>query len=221
MVQFIIIVGGLGMLFARIMNPVRWHGRRRPIRFRTWPGDAAFNDSAFFSFSPFERLTLWGLVLFVVNEQLFFNTPIRLRFRTYQGTSSYKQAKRSMFTFVLLSVPATFALWLLGLAIFSFYGTQPNLARPVSGDLALYEFISTQLPSPIPGLIVAALLAKGMSTLAGGLNNLDHRRDGGRLSSIHQSGRPAGSAGRILPLDDARDRHRRRPHRYWFVASLR
>ena len=60
----------------------------------------------------------------------------------------------------------------MGLAIFSFYSHQPLDQQPASGDVALFRFISTQLPSPLPGLILAAMLAAVMSTLDSGINSL-------------------------------------------------
>ncbi len=171
--QFVILVGGMGILIAKILWVVPGgtvgviqyafeHGRGMP----------QLTDPSFYSPSPFVRLTIWGLVLFVINEQLFFNSADQIAIQRYLSTSSYREARRSMLTYAVLSVPAAFSLWFLGLAIFSFYGLQPPGERPVSGDQALYRFIGTQLPTPLPGLIIAALLAKGMSTLAGGFNSL-------------------------------------------------
>jgi SSS family solute:Na+ symporter len=71
-----------------------------------------------------------------------------------------------------MSLPVVLALYYVGLAIFSFYQHQPTEMRPATGDLALYQFIATELPSPLPGLILASMLAAVMSTLDSGINSL-------------------------------------------------
>jgi SSS family solute:Na+ symporter len=56
--------------------------------------------------------------------------------------------------------------------MFAFYSGLPEGQRPVHGDTALFKFIATELPTPIPGLILSAMLAAIMSTLDSGINSL-------------------------------------------------
>jgi len=63
-------------------------------------------------------------------------------------------------------------LWFVGIAIFSYYSQQPEELRPTQGDLALYTFIGNNLPVPVLGLILSAMLAAAMSTLDSGINSL-------------------------------------------------
>jgi Na+/proline symporter len=62
-------------------------------------------------------------------------------------------------------------LWFLGFAIFTYYSQNPD-PRVTSGDTAFFIFVATKLPPPIPGLIMAAMLAAVMSTLDSGINSL-------------------------------------------------
>jgi Na+/proline symporter len=62
-------------------------------------------------------------------------------------------------------------LWFIGLAIFTYYSQNPD-ASVTSGDTAFFTFIATKLPTPVPGLIMAAMLAAVMSTLDSGINSL-------------------------------------------------
>ena len=72
----------------------------------------------------------------------------------------------------ILGVPFACVLWFLGLAVFSYYGQHPEEAHGLTGDTALFRFISTKLPSPLPGLVISAMLAAVMSTLDSGMNSL-------------------------------------------------
>ena len=71
----------------------------------------------------------------------------------------------------MLSIPFSIVLWIVGLGIFTFYSLHPDV-KVTGGDTAFFTFISTQLPTPIPGLIMAAMLAAVMSTLDSGINSL-------------------------------------------------
>ena len=58
-------------------------------------------------------------------------------------------------------------------AIYTYYRQNPDPALgPGSGDAAFFHFVSTQLPSPVPGLFMAAMLAAIMSTLSSGMNSM-------------------------------------------------
>ena len=129
-------------------------------------------DDGFFSFDPYVRVTLWMVILSPLAASLFANSADQISIQRLLGTKSYAQAKRSMFVFVALQLPIMLVLWTVGLVIFSFYGHQPEQTRPASGDLALFQFIGTQLPTPIPGIIMAGMLAAVLSTLDSATNSL-------------------------------------------------
>ena len=59
----------------------------------------------------------------------------------------------------------------VGLAIFTYYGQNPD-PRVQEGDIALFTFISTRMPTPLAGFLLSAMLAAAMSTLDSGMNSL-------------------------------------------------
>ena len=173
MVQFVILAGGMTwVLFAAVnrgpggmVEVVQYaieHGRGMP----------ELQDPQFYSVSPYVRISLWVLIFGVFSEFLFYNSSDQIAIQRLLSTSAYSQAKRSMYTFVVVSIPVTVVLWFIGMAVFAYYGQMPEAQRPVDGDLALFRFIAHELPAPIPGLIVAAMLAAVMSTLDSGINSL-------------------------------------------------
>lgn len=173
MIQFVILAGGVAWIVVAAVNRIPG-GTMEVVNYAVTHerGLSELNDPSFYSLSPYVRLTLWALVFTTFSEYLFYNSSDQIAIQRLLSTSNYKQAKRSTLTFVFVSIPVTLALWFMGLAIFAFYGQAPAETRPVDGDLALFRFIATELPSPVPGFIVAAMLAAVMSTLDSGINSL-------------------------------------------------
>lgn len=131
-----------------------------------------FGRPEFYTFSPYVRLTFWLLLIGIFMEYLFYNSSDQISIQRLLSTSSYKQAEKSVWMFALLGVPFSFVLWFLGLAVFAYYSRHPAEIAGVSGDEALFRFISVHLPSPLPGLVISAMLAAVMSTLDSGMNGL-------------------------------------------------
>lgn len=170
--QFLVMVCGLALIAWKIITQV--------------PGGTAgiFNyaiennhfiskpDAEFFSFSPYIRLTFWLVMMRMFVEYLFYNSSDQFALQRLLCTSSYQQAKRSMFAMVIMDLPMMLSMWFIGLGIWVFYQHQSAAVRPQNPDLAMIRFIVMELPSPIRGLIIAALLAAAMSTLVGGYNSL-------------------------------------------------
>jgi SSS family transporter len=173
LIQFVVLVGGMLVLLGKICLAVP--GGALGIleySFAQGHGPTGLSDPSFYSISPYVRLSLWGLVIFIANDQLFYNSSDQMAIQRLLSTSSYRQARRSLYSCAAMQLPVFLGLWFVGLAIFAFYGLLPPDQRPLHGKSALYHFIGTHLPAPLPGLMIAAMLAAVMSTLAGGFNSL-------------------------------------------------
>lgn len=134
-------------------------------------GMSEFGKSEFYSWNPYVRLSFWFISIGLLVEALMYSCADQISIQRLLSTSSYENAKKAMIVNTFLSMPFTFVLWFIGFAIFSFYSQYPD-PRVTSGDTAFFTFITTQLPSPFPGLLFAAMLAAAMSTLDAGLNSL-------------------------------------------------
>ena len=128
------------------------------------------SDSAFYEFDLYAQMTLWTILISTFSQFMFYNSSEQIAIQRLLSTSGLDQAKRSMWMYVSLLLPMMAVLWYLGLAIFSFYQHQPADARPEQGDLALFRFIAQELPTPLPGIILSAMLAAVMSTVDSGVN---------------------------------------------------
>lgn len=74
----------------------------------------------------------------------------------------------------IISLPVASVFWLIGLGLFVFYAKDAAGALPEGihpGEVFSY-FITTQLPAPVPGLLMVALLAAVFSTIDSGMNSL-------------------------------------------------
>jgi SSS family transporter len=130
------------------------------------------SDPGFYGLEPRRRVTLFAICAGILNEQMFFNSSDQVALQRLLSTSGYAQARRSLFASATLLVPVLCLLWFIGLSIFAFYRQLPAEQRPTKGDMALFHFIATELPSPLPGLILSAMLAAVMSTLSAAMNSL-------------------------------------------------
>ena len=171
-VQFVVLVGGLIIiLLVCIMKVPDGITGIIDYSFSHERGFEYFKDSRFYSLSPFIRLNLWVIIISAISSEMFNNACDQISIQRLLSTSSYGQAKKSLFTYAFIALPWGLVMYLVGLAIFVFYAQNPAGVE-LSGDTALFRFISTELPSPVPGIIISAMLAAVMSTLDSGINSL-------------------------------------------------
>ncbi len=171
--QFIVLVGGVVLVSVMCISSVDG-GAAGVVRyaFENGRGFEGFKDPDFFSLNPYVRLTFWFMFIAIFYEHMFYNSSDQISIQRLLSTSSYAHAKKSLYTFVVIGLPFGCMLWFLGLAIFAYYGQHPAEANGITGDTALFTFVAVNLPSPIPGLIISAMLAAVMSTLDSGMNSL-------------------------------------------------
>lgn len=91
----------------------------------------------------------------------------------YMTTSSLKQAQRSVWADVAVSVPWAFVIYGLGTALYIYYKQHPEQLNPaIASDGILPMFIAQQVPVGLSGLIIAAIFAASMSTLEGSIHSV-------------------------------------------------
>ncbi|MEM7698924.1 MAG: sodium/solute symporter [Verrucomicrobiota bacterium] len=92
----------------------------------------------------------------------------------YVTTSSEQAAARSLWLNVPLVLLGSFLFFALGIALYAFYKTQPELLDPTleRNDGILPFFILQNLPVGVAGLIVAGIFAAAQSTISSSLNSV-------------------------------------------------
>ena len=89
----------------------------------------------------------------------------------YLTARSDKEAKKASFMGVFMSVPAWALFMFIGTCLFIFYQQNPTLLpADIVNDKVFPEFIKTQMPIGITGLIVAALVAGAISSIDSDVN---------------------------------------------------
>lgn len=174
--QFLILVVGIGYVLVVLGGKVDggW-SEILNYSFANGHGFEAEKDlSAFFSFNPYERFTFWLLIVGMISLYTFTYGADQLVIQRLLSTPSYKHALKATIINQIISLPVASIFWMIGLGLFVFYtkgavGALPEGIHP--GEVFSY-FITTQLPSPVPGLLMVALLAAVFSTVDSGMNSL-------------------------------------------------
>ena len=170
--QFVVLVGGL--IIAIVVLCYKIDGGffgAITYTFSNGHGVDRFAEPNFYLCNPYVRLSFWLILIGKIMSPLTQASSDQIMIQRLLSTSSYKNAFKAQLTSTCLNIPFTLVLWFLGFAIFTYYGQNPD-PRVTAGDTAFFMFVSTKLPPPVPGLIMAAMLAAVMSTLDSGINSL-------------------------------------------------
>lgn len=129
-----------------------------------------------FSFDPTLRVTVWAILIGGTCHNLVLLGTDQVAIQRYMTATSLKTARRSMWLKLVISLPAFSAFYLTGLVLFAFYhnaGVDPLAAGQISkADQILPYFVVNELPSGLPGLLIAGVFAATMSTISSGINSL-------------------------------------------------
>ncbi|GAA5493907.1 N-acetylneuraminate epimerase [Rubritalea halochordaticola] len=92
----------------------------------------------------------------------------------YVTTSSYKEASRSLWVNILMSMVGSAIFFALGTALYVFYKQAPEKLDPsmMSTDGILPFFIMQNLPVGVAGVIIAGVFAAAQSTVSSSLNSV-------------------------------------------------
>jgi solute:Na+ symporter, SSS family len=140
---------------------------------------AGRTEITFFSTDPTVRVTTVGKMASVMFYFICTSTSDQMIVQRYLSTPSLREARRSVWVFMLSNLISIFFLVICGLALFAFYhhrSTVPmdEFQTAIAGmaDRAMPQFIVQELPHGVSGLIIAGLLAAAMSGLSSGMNSI-------------------------------------------------
>ncbi|MFI4910062.1 MAG: sodium/solute symporter [Sedimentisphaeraceae bacterium JB056] len=173
-VQFFVLVGGAAITAVILASKV--DGGFSGVYNFAFENGKGFNmDKSFFQFNPYERVTIWWLILAQLGAILSQYATDQITIQQLLTTKNYKEAKRAAYSMMGIGVPVHALFWFLGLALFCFYhqsGKEIAESVNLSGDEAFAYFVSTEMFAPLPGLVMAGLLAAVLSTLDSGVKSL-------------------------------------------------
>lgn len=138
--------------------------------------DIAMTDNKFdFGATNFDLkdTTMWTVIIAACFTHLTTYGTDQSMVQRYLTTSSMKEAKKSVWTNALLTIPATIIFFFIGTALYAYYKVYPeNLSISISnGDAIFPWYIFTQLPVGVVSLLISGIFAAAMSTLSGSMNS--------------------------------------------------
>lgn len=124
-----------------------------------------------FTTSTFWLIFAYGLFVNLQNFGIDQNFVQR-----YVTAKTEKDAKKAALLGSLLYIPVSFLFFLIGTALFAYYTAQPDLLPKYLQEASMADkvfpyFIATELPVGFKGLLIAAIMAAGMSTISTSINS--------------------------------------------------
>lgn len=140
-----------------------------------WEIAGAGGRTQFFNWnlSPVERMTVWGAFVGGIFVNLVALVTDQVSVQRYLTATSLRESQKALWFKLLLSLPLMGVFYYTGIVLYAFYQSHPDMAATIaSPDRVLPHFIKGQLGAPLPGLLVAAIVAATMSTVSAGINSL-------------------------------------------------
>jgi SSS family solute:Na+ symporter len=135
---------------------------------------AAASDQGKFELGSFDLdfaiKGFWVILLFGVVENLKNFGVDQNYVQRFLAAGSEREALRSLWIGGLTYIPVSALFFLIGTLLFVYYQAQPPVDLPAKADQVFPYFIVSVLPSGVTGIVIAAVLAAGMSTLDSSLN---------------------------------------------------
>ena len=122
----------------------------------------------------FVNATWWVVILGGLANNLISYTSDQTVIQRYLTTSDEKSAARGILTNGLMSVVVTIAFFTIGTGLYTFFKTHPaELDITMAKSDAIFPFfMMSQLPAGLAGLLIAAVFAATMSTIASNINSI-------------------------------------------------
>ena len=113
----------------------------------------------------------WVIFIFGIVENLKNFSVDQNYVQRFLSAPSEKQAKKALWLGGLLYIPVSAIFFLIGTALFVYYLDVQVAGFPEKADQVFPFFIVHELPVGLVGLVIAGVLAAGMSTLDSSLNS--------------------------------------------------
>ncbi|MDD3154243.1 MAG: sodium/solute symporter [Victivallaceae bacterium] len=172
--QFFVLFGCFAVVVVVLCNRIDGGAAAAvTVAFREGHGLAQYSEPDFYTLSPYVRLLFWLMLWGALATPLTTACSDQITIQRLLSTRNWKEGFKAQCVATGFAVLFTLILWFVGLAVFTYYRQNPDPAiGPNSGDAAFFHFVSKTLPSPLPGLFLAGMLAAIMSTLSSGMNSM-------------------------------------------------
>jgi sodium-coupled monocarboxylate transporter 8/12 len=188
-IQFLVLCGGIVLILVAIA----WELPGGLAR--GWTLAAQDGKIQFWNFDPRPsvRVTVWAGLLGGTAGNLVQLVTDQIAVQRYLTAKSLREAQRALWLKLWVTLPVVFLFYLTGTMLYGYYKAHPERApafanaalvpalhqpvasevtKPLSNDQLLPYFVVNQLPTPIPGLLIAALYGATMAVVSAGINSL-------------------------------------------------
>ncbi|WP_176013170.1 sodium/solute symporter [Victivallis sp. Marseille-Q1083] len=174
LLQFFVLFGGFAVIVWVLCRSIDGGPLEAVLcTFREGHGLPQFSDPSFYSLSPYVRLLFFLMLWNAVIEPLTSACSDQINIQRLLSTRNWREGFKSQITSTVLGIASVLILWFIGMALFTYYRQNPDPALAnLGGDAVFFHFVATKLPTPLPGLFMAAMLAAIMSTLDSGINSM-------------------------------------------------
>jgi SSS family transporter len=187
--QFLVLCGGIVLImgFAAFEVPGGLVG--------AWNLAAADGKTSFFKFAldPAARVTVWSGLLGGTATNLTQMVTDQISVQRYLTAKSLPDAQKALWFKLLVTLPLVFLFYATGTVLYGYYRAMPDstpafasaelvpaLHQPtgvpagkrLANDQLLPFFVVNRLPTPLPGLLIAALFGATMAVVSAGINSL-------------------------------------------------
>ncbi len=121
----------------------------------------------------YRTAVLWVVILGGIGQTLIPYTSDQGVVQRYMSVASEQNARQSIWTNAGLSLFATLLFFTVGTALYVFYKQNPSQLDPTyQTDSVFPQFIASQLPAGIAGLVIAGIFAAAQSTVSTSMNSI-------------------------------------------------
>lgn len=139
-----------------------------------WNTSVEFHKFHTFDFRfDFSQPVFWVVLIGGVANSLITYTSDQSVVQRYMTTKDEKATSRSIWLNGFLSVPVSLLFFIIGTGLFAFYSHNPSkmaVSNP-NIDSVFPQFIVSEMPIGLAGLLIAAIFAAAMSTLSSNINS--------------------------------------------------
>jgi SSS family transporter len=186
-IQFLVLCGGIVLIIVF----AAWHipgGMSAAWRVAAHDGKTAL---AHLSPDPRVRLTVWGCILGGASNALVQLVTDQMAVQRYLTAPTLRDSQRALWLKLWMSLPLIPLFYLTGTVLYAYYRVTPDAvpllaqhhlvpalaqppagARPLPADRILPYFVMHTLPSPLRGLLIAALFGATIGTVSAGVHSL-------------------------------------------------
>lgn len=122
----------------------------------------------------YRSATFWVIILGGLANNLVSYTSDQTVIQRYMTTKDERSAAHSILLNGLMSVFISIAFYIIGTGLFTFYHTHPTAMdiTMAKTDAIFPFFMMSQMPAGVAGLLIAAIFAATMSTIASNINSV-------------------------------------------------